>query len=78
MTTHATWRAITALSGANVAEMPMRFRACDWAPAPPGDAFDETSALYLAQGDFEGFDALPTCPECAVLVDLALTLRGAP
>ena len=75
MTTHATWRAITALSGAEVAEtpMPIRVRACDWV-SQPGDAFDETSAFDLFVLG-EACD-LPTCPECAVLVDLALTLRG--
>lgn len=50
--------------------------ACDWSCREFGcfesDYFDVTAAINLISGRRS---ELPTCPECAVLVDLAIQLR---
>ena len=48
-------------------------RACDWARCADDSWFDFWASEQLIAGREV---ALPTCPACAALLDLALELRG--
>lgn len=49
--------------------------ACDWSRADVEGYFIDWRAEALLKGRKV---ALPTCPACATLLDLALEMRGAP
>lgn len=81
---HATWNAIAYLANAtnacprfvNACDWHPRFvNACDWQRADEhdGGAWCGNDAWALLHNDGE---SLPTCPTCAVFVDLALEARS--
>lgn len=77
---HATWNAIAAITGTRSAlNTANGVRACDWVETPDrdNDAFDATAATKLV-GDYPApvDRALPTCPLCALFVDMALQIRS--
>ena len=75
---HATWNAILAIAGPQASEkcnslMISRVRACDWRALGDDEShFKDVEAALLVGG----YSAdLPTCPTCAVFVDMALAMR---
>jgi hypothetical protein len=74
MRTHASILAIRALLGLPDTFFPSAIQACDWDEAiDPHGYFGDTAALALLQGSP---GALPDCPACALLVDMALEIRA--
>lgn len=78
MVTHATvwaiqWIVRDEVDFDAVVSWPSAIQACDWTRTTRGEdlTFAEESAAALVKGKASK-DPLPTCPECAVLVDLAL------
>jgi hypothetical protein len=74
---HATWNAIGTLLGEDRRGPGVpALRACSWSRINlglyPYDAFEAWHARDLLRG--EAVD-LPTCPTCAVFVDMALEIR---
>lgn len=52
-------------------------KACDWRkPTRDDSMFSEDCAIRLLRGDTD--QRMPDCPQCAVLLDLALELRIPP
>lgn len=81
--THATVNAIKALIG-----LPFEFNfnsilacdfnsilACDWRMTDNGNAFIDIDARCLVRGE-ETFHELPSCPTCAMFIDIALSIRA--
>jgi len=68
-------QAIAQLCG-NEEHQPPMARACDWADLIDSDVFSQGAAISLLLG-IDNVE-LPTCPDCAVMVDQALESRGAP
>jgi len=71
---HATFLAIAKLSGQYHphGDAAMSIKACDWTGAWGNDGFDYGAATRLLSGDAV---RMPTCPACAVFVDMALESR---
>lgn len=73
--THATWNAIAALVE-GTEPIGAVLSACDWSRFDDSGAFDRTAAAKLTAGEAEEKHPLPSCPRCAALVDMALTIRA--
>lgn len=69
---HATANSIAVLSGVRADNMRLDHTACLWEPTTTW-SFNAADADELLVG---GDCVLPTCPQCAVLVDMALESRG--
>ncbi len=71
---HATWNAVSRLAATDEARVSVFCRACDWSQRISIIDFVTGDVLALERGERR---ALPDCPTCCVLVDMALELREA-
>ena len=79
--THASIYAIMELAGINTSRLPVCFegaswhRSCDFVKDVDGDPGDDLITSET-MGSRVAPSYLPTCPQCCVLWDFALELRG--
>ena len=72
---HATFLAIATLSGQYIGTGPPNIKACDWIEVSVyATAFGVGDAEQLLGGRLP-WSGIPTCPRCAVFVDMALESR---
>lgn len=71
---HASWNAIRYILGGVGPPAPIAMAACTWRRVPHG-GFTDISAMILLRRQ-KPRDGMPTCPECQVLLDMALELRA--